>query len=360
MNNKGLFGSIIISVIIIGTIVSIYMIDFGIDGEDTITDMAGRKITVPKQIDRVVGIEAGALRLLVYMNVTDLVVGVEEIEHTSNNTRPYNIAHPEFQNLPSIGPIHGGDSELIVAQSPDVIFWTYAEAGEADELQGKTGIPVIVLRYGDLEANRETFYEALQLLGQILHKEARAEEVISFFETIIGDLNTRTQDISEESKPAVYVGGVSYRGSHGLTSTEAKYAPFDFINAKNVAGGVESDHIFIDPEQLIEWNPDIIFVDEGGLELVLTDIANDSAFFNTLDAVKQEKLYCVLPYNYYTANFGSILADAYYIGSVVYPSYFETIDPIEKTSEIYSFLVGENVYEIIVEVFGGFKPLELN
>ena len=270
--------------------------------------MAGRTVSIPSKVKRVVGLGAGALRLLVYLEATDLVVGVETIEHTSNNTRPYNIAHPGLLDLPSIGPMHGGDPELITAQTPDVIFWTYAQTGDANDLQSKTGIPVIVLGYGSLEAERDIFYASLELTAIVLNKEERASSLMNYFDTMIADLDNRTKMIDDQNRSSVYVGGVNYRGAHGLTSTRSMYAPFNFTNSLNVAANLSSDHAFIDPEQLIEWDPDIIFVDQGGLSLVMQDLQNTTAFYSTLTAVQKGELYCVLPYNFYTGNMGTILA----------------------------------------------------
>ncbi|MBS3775717.1 MAG: hypothetical protein KGY70_11050, partial [Bacteroidales bacterium] len=42
-----------------------------------VEDMLGRKTKVPAKIESIVGIGPGALRLLVYMQVTDRVAGVE-------------------------------------------------------------------------------------------------------------------------------------------------------------------------------------------------------------------------------------------------------------------------------------------
>ena len=353
--------TIIMVLIVISGTTALICINLGTQRNSprTITDMAGREVKIPEEINRIVGIEAGALRLIVYLGASDRVVGVEEIEHTSNNTRPYIIAHPELQTLPSIGQYHGGDAELITAQQPDVIFWTFVEVGDADALQSKTGIPVVVLEYGDLEENKDTFYEALGLMGEILNLESRVLELKTFFDNIIGDLDNRTKDIPIGEKPSVYVGGVSYRGAHGITSTEVTYGPFLYINALNVASNLTGDHIFIDPEQLIEWNPDILIIDEGGYSLVKEDLQNTTALYNTLDAVKNNEMYCVLPYNQYTTNFGSILANAYYVGSVIFEEQFSDINPIEKTAEIYSYLVGIDVYQAMVEAFGGFKQLVL-
>lgn len=175
----------------------------------TFTDMAGREVEVPENVDEIVGLEAGALRLITYLNATNKVVGVEQFEKDDQIGRPYVLAHPEFLNLPSIGPQHGGNAELITSQDPDLIFWTYTTAGDAEDLQKKAGIPVIALEYGDLGSNRDTFYEALGLMGDVLDKEGRASEIIQYTNSTIQNLENRTKNISDEEKPEAYVWGVS-------------------------------------------------------------------------------------------------------------------------------------------------------
>lgn len=355
MNKKSVLLSTVLILLMI-SVLSTGCIDNGTEIEtQTITDMLGRNVEVPINIGRVVGIESGALRLLVYMQCTDKVVGIEEIE--LEDGKPYTYAHPELKNLPSIGPIHGGDAELITVQKPDVIFWTYATKEDADELQQKTGIPVVAIEYGDLSDNRECFYSALRLVGKIMDKEVRGEELISFIDDAISELDTMTKDIPDADKPSCYVGGIGYRGAHGILSTEPTYSPFRFIHAKNVAGEVGSEHAFIDKEKMLEWNPGVIFVDEGGYTLVIEEL-EDSTYYN-LDAIKNKEVYCVLPYNWYTANLGTTLANAYYIGTVLYPDEFKDIDPKEEADEIYMEMLGTEVYEDMEEMFGGYKKMEL-
>ena len=45
-----------------------------------IEDSLGRSVTVPGEVERIVGVEAGALRLITYLEATNLVVGVENFE----------------------------------------------------------------------------------------------------------------------------------------------------------------------------------------------------------------------------------------------------------------------------------------
>ena len=327
------------------------------NGSDTIeiTDSLGRTVDVPKDVDRVVGLEAGALRLLVYLECTDSVVGVEDEEY--NGGRPYNFAHPELAELPSIGPIHGGEAELIMAQGPDVILWSFTTEGDANDLQKKTGIPVVAIEYGDLGVNRDKFYDSLRLVAKVMDRTKRGEELIAYFDGVIKDLDDRTKDIPDAQKTSVYVGGIGYRGAHGILSTEPDYEPVAFVNGKNVAGGLGTEHAFIDKEKLLEWDPEMILADQGGSALIKEDLKDDA--YSNIDAVKNGNVFGVMPYNYYAANYGTILADAYYVGALLFPDQFNDINPEKKADEIYQELVGKGVYDDMEKTYGGFGKIVL-
>jgi len=348
-------GSVIVSVFIFGYI---RHLQSSTSKPQTIriTDTAGRVVHVPEKVDSVVGTEAGALRIIVYLQAADKVVGVDDFEKT-NITRPYILAHPELSALPSIGSMHHADSELVAHLHPDVIFWASTSAGNADVLQAKTGIPVVVLNYGDLDDRREMFYTALRLAAKVLGKQDRAEAVIRFLDNTIHDLKMRTKDIDDKDKPRLYVGGIAYRGLHGMVSTEPDYPAFEFINVLNVASSIKAEHAFVDMEQIIEWDPDKIFIDETGYSFVKEEIKSGSIFHQTLSAVKTGELYAVMPYNWYAKNFGTMLANAYYIGTIAAPDRFNDIDPAMKADEIYKMLVGKDVYFQMKALYGGFQKI---
>jgi len=323
----------------------------------TVEDSLGRSVKVPEEVERIVGVEAGALRMITYLEATDLVVGVENFEKRDRK-RPYRLAHPELGELPSVGPIHGGDPELLVSARPDVIFWTYTTRGKANDLQVKTGIPVIGLNYGGPRSmTRGDFYSTLRLMGKVLDREKRAEEVIEFINDEIVTLRGKVEG-GEESGPSAFVGGIGYRGAHGIVSTEPAYPPFNFLGVDNVAGELGLDHAMINEEKLLQWDPDYLFVDEAGLSLVKKDLREPK--FKGLSAVRSGKVFGLLPYNYYTTNFGTVLADAYYIGKLIYPGAFKGMDPEEEADRIYDFLVGKPVYSEMEEIFGGFGKIDFN
>lgn len=332
----------------------------------TITDGLGRKVTVPIDPERIVCQGPGALRYICYLGAQDAVVGVEDIElRKDENRRPYAIANPQFQNMPLIGEYRGNtDPEKIVTVDPDVIFWTYVQsADDADELQAKTGIPVVALNYGDLGVYRNDMYLSLNTMAEVMGKEERAEEVIKFFDMTIEDLESRTSDIPEDEKTSVYVGGIAYRGPHGFQSTEPSYPPFTLINAKNAATSLGTEHADVSKEAIIEWDPEIIFVDLSTYQTTpsaVDELETDPAY-TSLTAVKNGEVYGILPYNWYTTNHGSVLAAAYYSGKVIYPERFQDIEPSDKADEIYTFLLGEPVYENLSSGFSaGFGQIELD
>lgn len=331
-----------------------------------ITDALGREIEIPGKIQHVICSGAGCLRLITYLEAQDKIVAVDDIEIKENifDARPYALANPQFKNLPLFGEFRGFDNpELILALDPlpDLIFKTYSQSGhDPIELQNKTGIPVVVLEYGDLGSNINDFYNALQIMGKILNKEKRTEELVNFFNNCINDLNERTKNIPGNKKKSCFVGGIASRGPHGLQSTEPAYPPFKMVNADNKAydktkSPKELTHADVAKEKIIEWDPEIIFIDLSTLQLdiksnALYEIKNDTVY-QELKAIKNEKIYGLLPYNWYTGNFGSIIANAYFIGKTLYPDFFKDIEPEKKADEIYTFLVKKPVFKQMNEDF---------
>ncbi|PIE55558.1 MAG: iron ABC transporter substrate-binding protein [Dethiosulfovibrio peptidovorans] len=334
------------------------------------TDALGRLVTVPDRVDRIICSGAGCLRLATYLKVSHMVVAVDSIEKRVNkmDARPYALAQPRYRNLPLFGEFRGNDNpELILSlnPAPQVIFKTGCTGDEAESLQTKTGIPVVALKYGNLVSRREDLYRSLTLMGEVTDVSSRAREVVDFFRESIQDLRKRSAEVDEA--PSTYVGGIGFRGPHGLLSTEPTYPPFLFTGAENVAAqgsGAKARHAMVDREALLRWDPQVIFVDlstltaSGGGALVEL---RDDPLWAELSAVKNRRLYGVLPYNWYSQNFGNILADAYFVGSVLFPERFADVDVSAKADDIYRFLVGEPVFKRLEERFDGrvFQRLEL-
>ena len=340
----------------------------------TITDGFGRSVTIPENAEEVVCSGAGSLRYLVYLQAQDRVVGVDSLEKKEAEVegRPYALANPQLKDYPLIGEFRGNDDpEKIIVINPQVILKagttgqpSATNAVEADTLQDKTNIPVISFPYGSLknEEQKAEMYSSLRIMGEVVGKQERAEEIIAYIDATMEDLEKRTADIPESERKTVYVGGISSAGAHGIISTEPVYPPFLWVNANNVASGMGADHADIAKEALVNWDPEYIFIDIGtlqaGNEGAIGELKNDPSL-KGLSAVKNGRVYGVIPYNFYSTNYESVLANAYFVGKVLYPDRFEDIDPETKADEIYTFFVGKPVFSDLNGQYNdtGFKQI---
>jgi iron complex transport system substrate-binding protein len=327
-----------------------------------VEDMLGRKVTVPENPRRILAL-AGALRMVVYLHAFDRVVGVEgmEKEKTPQNGRPYGAAiASKAAALPDVG--QGGlkpvNLEKIITLRPEVIFAAGFDRFQADDMTRKTGVPVVVLSYGGAGIQSdERVVRSINLLGRILGEEKRARDITAYISGIRGDLARRTRGIKHDS-PKVYVGCIGYQGMHGITSTDSDFFPLDAIGARNVAKNLrKKGHLFIDREQILVWNPDVILIDVAGMALLRKDYAEHGVFYRKLKAVREGRVFQVMPYNNYYTNIETALADAYAAGVYLFPNWFADIDPDRKADEIIRFFTGAQAYAPMKLEFGGFRRL---
>ena len=330
------------------------------EGTRTITDSAGRTVTIPETVESIVCVNVGALRYTCYMGAQDLVVGVEDYEQEPTMSRLYNYVNfDQFSSLPVIGSNGEHYPEAIIAAAPDVIIMSMAEGTDADDLQDKTGIPVVVVPGSDTTLD-DNAYETIRLMGEVYGMEDRAEELTSYLDSVKADLETRTAHIPDEDRPTVYVGGVSYKGTHGFEGTESNYGPFVLIHANNLADTTGQSGAFdIDTEQVLAWDPDVIFLDFNGMSLINDDYAKNPDFYQGLTAVREGRVYSQISFRSSASNLETALADAYYAATILYPEQFADIDPVEKAGEIFTALLGTNPYEDLKEAGYEFRPIQL-
>lgn len=333
------------------------------EGMVTITDAFGREVTIPENPEKIAVVGSGSMRYFMYLGLdTDMFVAVDaqdgRLYSYSFEQRPYALAHPELKEKQEVGPTKGVvDNEKLLMSGAEILFMggaTSSNAEVANEIQEKTGVPVVMFYVGNYVTDSEEIQDSLLMLGEILGKEQRAKDLIAYFDAVEDDLQKRVKGLSADE--TVYVGGVAYNGVHGLDGTDPTYYPFAVLNLKNAASEVSSvsqtGYAQISKEKLLEWDPDFIIVDlatltaaEGG---ALVELKNDPSY-KELTAVKNNMVYTVNPHTAMNVNHETTLANAYFIGKLLYPEQFEDIDPVKKADEIYSFVVGEPVFELLKE-----------
>lgn len=312
----------------------------------TVTDLLGREVEVPENPEKIIALGAGGLRMICYAQAQDMVIGVEKGEQEKTLAKGYNyINYDKFASLPVVGTGGSGSYEAyeeeIITLAPDIIFAAYTE-DLADDLQNKTGIPVVVITY-DEGMFDEKLYQSMELIGKILHKEERCTEVVDALKGWQKDLAERTADIKDTEKPSVFTGACSFKGGHGIEGTYTNFPPFTAIGALNVADELsdKTGGVVVDLEQIAVWDPDYIFLDPNNMQLVNDDYAVNAGFYDSLSAVREGRVYAQVAYNWYTTNVETAVIDAYYAGKVIFPEQFDDIDIETKANEVYTTLLGE-------------------
>jgi len=318
-----------------------------------IVDILNRTVKVPRNLTRIVAIGPGMLRLVVYLNATNLVVGVEQSEKQWGCTgRDYAyVICDTIQRLPVIGsggPRSPPDPEAIMLVKPQLIIMsrTYVDLYSPDRLEMETGVPVLVIDYGAPGYLQiDVFKKALMILGKALGREERAEQLIAYIDSIVRDLQDRVRGVAE--KPSVYIAAVSYKGSQPFTASQSLFAPLQLLNTSSIVDSLkpEGGYINVDFEYILKMQPSYIFIDENNLKIVLDDFAKNRDQYCGLKAFREGMVYGVIPFNYYHTNVATIFVDAYYMGKVLYPSQFADVDPVQKADEIFTMFVGKPLYQ---------------
>ena len=212
----------------------------GSDTTRTITDAAGRTVEIPATVERIVPL-GNAPRMITYLGLASKVVGYGGSDPSKvTPVTAYAYANKEvWADIPIVGTDSAGATayyaEEIISVNPDVILCTYT--GElADEIQTKTGTPVIVVPQGTLFG--EDYEQALLLIADVCGVGERAEEVITYINNCLADLETRASAVADTDKPSVLAAAATFKGAHGIEGVYCKSAVLGAILANDVTEGL--------------------------------------------------------------------------------------------------------------------------
>ncbi|MCR4771184.1 MAG: ABC transporter substrate-binding protein [Oscillospiraceae bacterium] len=323
----------------------------------TVTDALGRAVELPAEINAIVPL-GNTPRMITYLGLADRVVGRGSMD--ADKITPltaYAYANRDlWKDLPIVGTDSMGNTsyypEDIILCEPDVILCTYTE-DIVNDIEAKTGIPVVAVGQGTLFA--DDYDQALRILAEACGVPERADEVVAYIDACLEDLDSRTADIPAEERPSVLSAAATFKGAHGIEGVRLSDPVLDAVNADNVAAGSavgKGSSAEVDREQILLWDPDYIFCDYGGVELVRQDMAADPDFYSQLRAYNNGHIYQHPSSTSYFSNLEVPLVNCYFIGSVLYPERFADIDLQAKAAEIYEFFLGDADFGSKLEEYG--------
>ena len=310
----------------------------------TVVDQADRTVTVPRPIERVVPLGPPALRDTVILGAADKVVGVDS--YSARGKMFCVQAHPELMDLPTVGTHREPNVEAIVNLKPDVVFVFHAAA---DPIQEQTGIPVVSLSgvRSDIREFSKT-YKSLRLAGKVLGKEDRAEWLISYVEDKLDRIREITDEIPEEEKPKVYA-----LVAYGIKHTRI-YAPVEWAGGNNVAKEYLISHGLysaqINPEQVIAWNPDVIFLGCSGDRVA--QLFEIHPGLEVTKAVKEGRVYQIFGPSV-CWDLIQLVVETYYMAKLLHPDKFQDLDVEKEANKMFKEVYGaDDLYNKVQEARG--------
>lgn len=219
----------------------------------TITDMAGRSVTVPARISKVFPV-APVAAVYLYTIDPDRLLGW----NYKLNDFEKRFVLPRCQALTVYGMQDSVNYEAVIAAGPQMALMAgsgnSASIAEADKLSSSLGIPVVMV--SDRLEDSAAIY---RFLGDLFGISKRGEELAAYIDRTFADI--KAVDIPKGKRVTVYYGNEEdslQTAPSGSTHSQI----IDLVKAVNVAD-VESKsggRVKVSLEQVMAWNPDVIIV----------------------------------------------------------------------------------------------------
>ena len=309
----------------------------------TVTDLMDRTVEVPRDPQRVVVIYSQIPLAMKCLGVElDKVVGVDEF-----TLRQYEQLIPELQGKSIVGQhFMKPDYEKIIDLEPQLVLATSTtlKRTEIEEKLEPAGIKIIALDF-KIKNLRKT----LEVLAQIFGKEERAKEFADSWFGKLEEVQERVEGLNEEQRVRVYPEGTQrpyVAAGKGSTLDEL----ITLAGGINIAAGLKGRSPEVEPEWVMDQNPDVILKypmgaehqggfgkeDTAPFEEMRKEIAERPGF-DQIDAVKEGQVY-ILSRDILGGMFENV--GVCYTAKILYPETFEDLDPEAYLAEIVEKYLG--------------------
>lgn len=316
----------------------------------TVTDTIGNEVVLPMEINRVAIISTVPLSsvfIMVEGNADKLVGMTPSSKNAAEHSFISKIA-PDLSNV-NDGFAEGDvvNVEAVLALEPDVVFYnsTNAADSEAAAKLSELGVPAVGFNTMAQGGNTiETFAQWATLMGEVMNKATRAEEIVAYGRSIEAQVSERLANLNEEDKvSALIIGNYTQANILGAGKPFGKYW-LSAINTVNVAEELDKPLAPISLEQIYAWDPEVIFLNSFSpfsQDDILNSTAVDGHDWSGLTAVKTGRVY-KMPlgvYYWFPPCSDSPLA-LMWLAKTAYPALFEDVDMDGMVKEYYAEFYG--------------------
>lgn len=283
--------------------------------EQTITDMAGRTVTIPTHPTKVMG-AANPDGIMIYSIDPSLLTGWTF--DLSDDTKKHLTADAAaLPKITSVSKWETPNKEEILNMDPDFIFVTVdlnnTDLSLYDDLTAETGVPIVV---GDAKLSH--LGDTYRFLGTILDKTDACNELGEFIDGTFDKVNSTIAEVPNANKLRVYYS----TGDGGTQTCGDSNWNGQFVTP---AGGINvcdldqtSGFADVSMEQVLAWEPDVI---------ISTAKGDKSATYSTTEweevkAVKDGRIYAApqVPFSWVDKPTGvNRIIGVEWTNSVLYP-----------------------------------------
>lgn len=219
-----------------------------------VRDFTDTEVRLEKPAERVVCLIESGLSGLYMLGVQERVVAVSTNVYQEAVHRYYAAMDPRIagKSLPTPGNWDFVSLESVVALRPDLVIIWASQKEIIATLRAK-GIAV----YGvELTTFTDVFRE-IEDFGILFGRWQRARELRDYAERTMNELAAAAAAIPVERRPGVYFmwaqGPLETSGSPSTVSDL-----IDLAGGRNVAAGIKQEHLVVNLEKLIAWQPQVV------------------------------------------------------------------------------------------------------
>ncbi len=172
-------------------------------------------------------------------------------------------------------------------------------------------------------AYNEGLKQGIRLIGAVVNRDKQADELIRYTFSARQKFNAPVADIPEDKKVRVYMANpdLNTYGSGKYTGLMMQHA-----GAMNVAAATVKGAHQVSLEQVLQWNPQVIFVQDRYPDVV-KEITTDPQW-QAIDAVKNHRVWLMPEY---AKAWGYPMPEALAIGELwmakkLYPERYKNVD----------------------------------
>lgn len=269
-----------------------------------ITDMAGRKVTIPDQVTKIYAPSPPGYNLM-YTLAPNLLCGRA---HPYRSDLEKAMTLPELRELPVIGAVGGeneqADLEMLMAVKPDFLLVTSLLGNTDEALEARTqnaldrtGIPYVYVVARDLV----DYPAAYRFMGELLGQRERAEVLAAYIENAVADAERVVALVPPEARPKVYYAeqfdGLSTENAESFHTHLLTLAGDVNVHRESLSPVTTMGWEKISLEQVLAYNPDFILV----FEPIFYESVYKNPAWKNIKAVQNKKVLWIPrgPFNWF-------------------------------------------------------------